>query len=287
MTDNRNRLSLKRRAAQSLLGEDRYLALREAAYRYRNVRTTLDLHDGHESRAIRDDRLVNSRHRLARLRDSHRGQRCFIVGNGPSLNKTDLSRLRNEAWFGANRIYLMEPTLGFSPTYYVCVNELVLRQCAEEIGTLKMPKFLSVNASADVDLPQESIFINSVWGKARFGYEPTQVLWESGTVTYVSMQLAFYMGFEDVILIGVDHSFTTSGPANTEVVSDGADPNHFSPDYFGKGFKWHLPDLESSEKGYHLARAAFEADGRRIVDATVGGALTIFPKIDFEELFAD
>jgi hypothetical protein len=287
MGNNRNRLSLKRRVAKCLLGDDRYLALRDAAYRYRDVRTTLEMSDGYESLAIRDDRLVNSRHLMARLRNSRRGERCFIVGNGPSLNRTDLSRLRDEAWFGANRIYLMEKTLGFSPTYFVCVNELVLSQCAAEICELQMPKFLSVNASEDVDLPHDAIYLNTIGGRACFGYDPTRVIWESGTVTYISMQLAFYMGFKEVVLIGVDHSFSTSGPANTEVVSDGDDPNHFSPDYFGKGFKWHLPDLESSEKGYHLARAAFEADGRRIVDATVGGALTIFPKIDYESLFAD
>ncbi|MDA1280211.1 MAG: DUF115 domain-containing protein [Chloroflexi bacterium] len=280
-----NAHSLKRRLAQGLLGQDRYLALREASYRYTQVRTTLDLDKGYAARAIRDDRLVNSRHRLERLRDTHKGQRCFVVGNGPSLNKTDLSRLRNEAWFGANRIYLMEEKLGFSPTYFVCVNELVLRQCAEDIRKLSMPKFLSVNASADVDLPHDSIFLNTIGGRARFGYEPTQALWESGTVTYVSMQLAFYMGFKEVVLIGVDHSFSTRGPANTEVESQGDDPNHFSLDYFGKGFKWHLPDLESSERGYRLARAAFEAEGRRIVDATVGGKLTIFPKVEFGDLF--
>ncbi|MBN2147597.1 MAG: hypothetical protein JW726_09420, partial [Anaerolineales bacterium] len=98
-------------------------------------------------------------------------------------------------------------------------------------------------------------------------------------------QLAYYMGFQEAILVGVDHNFQTKGPANQAIVSDGDDPNHFAPNYFGKGFKWQLPDLEGSERAYHLARQAYEGSGRRILDATVGGKLTIFPKVDYQSLF--
>ncbi len=42
--------------------------------------------------------------RLAELRDKHRGKRCFIVGNGPSLKQTDLSKLEGEYTLGQNRI---------------------------------------------------------------------------------------------------------------------------------------------------------------------------------------
>ena len=58
------------------------------------------------------------------------------------------------------------------------------------------------------------------------------------------------MGFEEVILIGVDHNFETKGKAKQTVISGGDDPNHFSPEYFGKGFRWQLPDLDTSEEAY-------------------------------------
>ena len=110
-------------------------------------------------------------------------------------------------------------------------------------------------------------------------------LWPGATVTYVAMQLAYHLGFRQVILVGVDHSFTTQGRPHEAVVSHGDDPNHFSPQYFGKGFRWQLPDLETSEIAYRLARRAFEADGREILDATVGGRLTVFPKVEYLSLF--
>lgn len=118
-----------------------------------------------------------------------------------------------------------------------------------------------------------------------FSGDVTGRVFEGSTVTYVAMQLAHYMGFREVILLGVDHSFSTKGRPNETVVSEGGDPNHFSDQYFGRGFRWQLPDLEASEKAYAMARDYYQASGRRILDATVGGKLDIFPKIQLEDLF--
>ncbi len=99
------------------------------------------------------------------------------------------------------------------------------------------------------------------------------------------MQIAYYMGFEKVILIGVDHSFETKGKPHTMVVSEGDDPNHFDPCYFGKGFRWQLPDLRTSELAYRIAKYHFENAEREILDATVDGKLQVFPKVDYYQLF--
>ena len=93
------------------------------------------------------------------------------------------------------------------------------------------------------------------------------------------------MGIEKAILIGVDHNFASKGDANKSVVSQGDDQNHFLPNYFGKGVKWQLPDLDTSEIGYIFAREAYRKAGREVVDGTVGGRLTIFPKVDYNTLF--
>jgi hypothetical protein len=99
------------------------------------------------------------------------------------------------------------------------------------------------------------------------------------------MQLAWFMGFATVILIGVDHDFATKGEPGKVVVSAGDDPNHFDPRYFGKGFRWELPNLPTSEQAYRIARDHFEAHGRRVLDATVGGKLEVFDKVAYESLF--
>lgn len=225
-----------------------------------------------------------SQQRLRTFANIHKGKRCFIIGNGPSLNQTDLTVLKNEITFGMNRIYLMFPKLQFTTTYLVAVNSLVLEQCREEITKLPMPKFLSWRVLGHYPIQQNTILLRTS-GDVGFSDQPDKMLYESGTVTQVALQLAYYMGFSEAILIGVDHNFKTKGPANQAVVSQGPDPNHFSPSYFPKGFRWHLPNLEGSEAGYLLAKQAFENDRRRVIDATVGGNLQVFPKVTYEDLF--
>lgn len=230
---------------------------------------------------------------LADFRDRHRGQRCFIIGNGPSLKHTDLSRLKGEFTFGMNRFYLAYSDLGFTTSYYLSVNSLVIEQCAADILNLPIPKFVSwrshgyFNPAGLSTTPPGAplVFLHTTYTGPGFARQAAGRLWEGATVTYVAMQLAFHMGFRQVILIGVDHSFNTQGKPNTTVVSQGEDRDHFHAGYFGKGFRWQLPDLDTSERSYTMAREAYRRAGREIVDATVGGRLTVFPKVKYEKLF--
>src|SRR3990172_3805013 len=241
----------------------------------------------HQAASLLDGRLRESRRRLANLRHLHRGERCFILGNGPSLKQTDLGLLGGEFTFGLNRIYLLFPQLGFTTTCLVAINTLVIDQCAQDLRGLNVPKFISWRARSHLRGDPQVVFVDTDYtGPPTFSTQATGRLFEGSTVTYVALQLAYHMGFEEVVLVGVDHSFKTQGQPNVPVVSQGQDPDHFSPEYFGKGFRWQLPDLEASERAYVLARQAFEAAGRRILDATIGGKLTVFPKVQYEDLFS-
>ena len=228
---------------------------------------------------------IDSIRQLADFKNKHTSQRCFIIGNGPSLRRTDLTRLRAESTFGLNRIYLLFPELGFTTSYYLSVNDLVIEQCAEDIRELDMPKFISWRAHKLIQPTHNMIFLHTTYTGVRFARDARGRLWEGATVTYAALQLAYHMGFEQVILIGVDHNFTTQGKPNSTVVSQGEDRDHFHPAYFGKGFRWQLPDLETSERAYIMACQAFQQAGRQVLDATIGGQLNVFPKVDYNSLF--
>ncbi len=227
--------------------------------------------------------------RLTTLKDVHKGQRAFVIANGPSLKQTDLSKLRNEVTLGMNRIYLMFPEIGFSTNYLSVVNDLVIEQTASDLAALMMPKFLSWRSRrffpSNLPMTQLPTFLYTTYESPSFSTDVRGRVWEGATVTNVTLQLAFHMGFKQVILIGLDHNYTATGKPNTTVTSQGDDPNHFSSAYFGKGFRWQLPDLETSEIGYAMARDAYERAGREILDATINGKLTIFPKVDYNSLF--
>ena len=234
-----------------------------------------------------DARYRQNRRQLEIYRNVHLGRRCFILGNGPSLKNMDLSPLRNELTIGLNRIYLLFPSLGFATTYLASINPHVLRQWKEDFLALPVPKFLSWTSRNEFPVRDDIALVYSENARENFTEDVSAGLWEGGTVTYVALQLAFFMGFHDVVLIGVDHSFQTSGPAHQLVTSDGSDPDHFHPDYFGKGVQWQLPDLEMSERAYRLADRAYKAAGRRVRNATVGGRLKVFPLADYHAVLAE
>ena len=227
--------------------------------------------------------------KLDAMKDQHRGKRCFIIGNGPSLKVTDISKLQNEFTFGMNRIYLVFKEWGFSTSYLVCINSLVIEQVYQDFQTLEIPKFFSWRSRKflyPTGKPDEQThFLFTTYTGPKFTRDATSRMWEGATVTFACLQLAFHMGFEQAIMIGVDHSFAAKGEPNTTIESQGDDQSHFDPKYFGKGFRWQLPDLDTSERGYWLARQAYEAAGRQIIDATIGGKLRIFPKVEYGSLF--
>lgn len=232
-------------------------------------------------------RSGRNRERLAAFAGRHRGERCFLIGNGPSLRGMDLSPLRHEIAVGTNRIYLLFDDLPFRPTYYCALNGLVLEQFAPEIRALPMPKFLAWSQRARFPDADDVLFLRDrLRLEDTFETDVRRPISSGGTVTYCALQLLYFMGFETVILIGVDHAYAEKGRPNAvERRRQETDASHFHPHYFPKGVRWQLPDLARSELAYAAARDAFARDGRRILDATAGGRLGVFEKVAFESLF--
>jgi hypothetical protein len=207
----------------------------------------------------------------SQLANSHAGESCIVIGNGPSLNKIPLEFLNANTTLSSNRIYLLE---GFKPDYYSCVNPLVLQQSIDDIMEMDATKFIS-NKFAHL-VPGSLPLISA--GQPIFSTMPDLYIYEGHTVTFVLLQLAYFLGFVRVGLVGVDHRYSFTGSPNQAVVSPGDDPNHFDPEYFGKGFEWHNPDLKRSHDAYIMARTVFEADDREIINLTPDSALDVFKR---------
>ena len=223
---------------------------------------------------------------LAGFKDIHQGDRCFIVANGPSLKQTDLNLLTNEITFGLNRIYLLFDETRFRPTYYVTVNELILEQFSSEINRLDSPKFLNWNRRSYYENSENTYYLKSkMVVNDFFQYDITKPLVVGATVTFVALQLAYYMGFQEVVVVGLDHNYVEKGrPSEVETRTSERDQSHFHPNYFPKGLKWQLPDLWRSEVDFSLARTAFEENGRKILDATIDGKCPVFERIEYSSL---
>ncbi|GGZ15951.1 hypothetical protein GCM10011614_33490 [Novosphingobium colocasiae] len=226
-----------------------------------------------------------NRARLERLRDSCAGECVVVICNGPSLNRVDMNLVKEQKSICMNRSYIMFDSWGFVPTYFTSINHLVLDQFSEDIKGLEMVKF--VDFTHRRKLPENDGFLYfRIPPSFRDSFQPdlTRPITSGGTVTYVSLQLAFYMGFAKVIIIGMDHRFSAVGTPNaSEIRSAEKDDDHVHPDYFPKGIKWQLPDLYRSELAYREARTMFEKNGRRIIDATIDGACNVFEKMPLEK----
>jgi len=247
------------------------------------IRYSLGRHKLHKKQKNYVSWYYNERPRLFKFKNIHEGEDCFIIGNGPSLNKMDLSLLNDYYTFGLNKIFLIFNRVDLRIKYYVSVNKLVIEQSYNDIAKLECPVFLSYPNTGPQRHSQENIYyLFTKGGTDGFQKLITEDVYEGGTVTYVTMQLAFYMGFRNVYLIGVDHNFIQQGNANSEQVLNGPDLNHFDPNYFS-GMKWNLADLKSSELGYTYAKVNYDFHNRNIYDATVEGNLSIFEKVDFKD----
>jgi len=210
------------------------------------------------------------------MKNIHAGETCLIIGNGPSLKDIPLSFLNRYPSFGTNRIYLLD---GFTPTYYASVNPLVIEQSLAEINDLDCTKFVRMDYGQKITGSYPLISAKV----PMFSKDPLKCVYEGFTVTYVCMQLAFWMGFTTALLVGVDHRFTFEGKPNQEMISRGEDVNHFHKDYFGEGVIWNNPDLHRSEMAYRMAKLNFEKDGRTIINITPGSALDVYERGDWQK----
>jgi len=216
------------------------------------------------------------------FKNIHKGKRAFIACNGPGLNDIPMERLEGEIVFGLNRGYLKE---GLPITYLVVMVPRVIRQWGDEI----------------IEVPCDTLFTNLLdgghtckinFGNKQFCTDLQGKIHRGNTVTYPAMQLAFGMGFEKVYCIGLDHSFKYDNTIRDEshhraVITQGDDPNHFNPNYFGDGASW-LPYSPSIvEANYKLARKAYFDNGRELwnVSTTTKLPEKVIPRKDFNGLF--
>ena len=226
---------------------------------------------------------------ISEYRDRHAGQTGLVICNGPSLNKVDFGRVHLPT-IGANRIYLK-----LTPDYYVVEDHLVAEDFSHDIRHLQTVKFYGSHLSHYGRLADDPL---GIWYETHLDTDyPTfpnwtiePPFWTGGTVTYQMLLLAFYMGFETIYLVGLDHKYIIPDHASTVDGSiyqlHGKDPNHFDPTYFQDG-RMHDPHLERMEKAYRRATQQYTLAGRHLYNATPGTSLPdyIIPTCPLDEVY--
>lgn len=242
--------------------------------------------------------------RLMTLHNRFRGERLFVMGNGPSLNRTPLELLDNEFVFGVNRISLLFERVSWRPTFFTAFDVRVVPDNKDEFAALDVPyKFFSARYKRLLGEQD-----NHYWYHTKGHYEGFDSCFDpdvvysgfggGGTIGVMAIELGYFLGFREIYLIGTDVSYSvpeTVKQSGDDLFGDGVkmqlestkddDSNHFDPRYFGQGKKWHSPNVRDMKIGFARAAAAMERRGAKLRNATVGGDLDQVERIDFESLF--
>lgn len=225
-----------------------------------------------------------SRKKIKQWKNRHQGEKAVILCNGPSLNDTNFELLKGTFTFGLNKINLMFDKTDWRPSVIVACNPLPIEQNKDFFNQTEIPSFLADTSSSYIRHRPNIHFVHtSASVEDRFARDCSVSINAGATVTYLAIQLAFYMGFEKVTLIGCDHYFSSKGTSNKVVVSGEKDPNHFDPNYFAGGQKWQLPDLARSEYNYQHSREVYEEFGRKLYNSTTKTGLELLERIPLEE----
>lgn len=219
---------------------------------------------------------------LCQFKDKFKGERCFVIGAGPSLRMEDLDVLaeNNEICFASNKIYLAFEKTKWRPDFYMVCDFNVYRSCYDEIRKITEPTVFIENFYNDLELEElPGVYkVNSVHQKNefRFSEDIEKYVYSGLTVTYNMLQLAVYMGFSEIYLLGIDFSF--SGMSEDK-------GNHFCEEYSKNTKMKGSFYAEESLRAYKAAEDISHKRGIRIYNATRGGKLEVFERKEFDTLF--
>lgn len=234
-----------------------------------------------------EESMVFYNEEILKLKNLHQGERCFIVGTGPSVTVNDLNTLayHKEKCVTVNMIYQIFPKTKWRPDYYVAVDTCMIEDLAQELAKLPMKcKFIPEKPKVywTQDGARTSIKINRIRGEyndknVRFSQNAERCVYNGETVTYICMQLAVYMGFKEIYLLGIDFDYTAD-------VYDKS--NHF------EGYRNSYKEIRAQQFhakkqiiAYRKAKEIEESRGIQIINATRGGKLEVFERKSFDAVW--
>jgi len=231
--------------------------------------------------------------KISEIRDKNARERCFIIAPGPSLSINDIEKLTHEVTFGLNKVYKIFNNTSWRPTYYALLDPKTLPEydkydscfniedlAQKEIFLASKLKQYSkkYNNSSIIYIPTFSLdqVIQSKYEKLKYNDNLLAGHYNAYTVVNFVINIAQYMGIREIYLLGVDCNYSGN--------------QH----YFDGSTNLTVNSTQSASKiqldqiaGYKFIKKETEKKGIKIYNATRGGALEIFERVDFDSLFKE
>lgn len=227
----------------------------------------------------------SGRHRA--FRDRFKGERCFIIGTGPSLNSTDLKALSGELTFAVKSyIFSGFERFDLAPTFFCWSDRGTLIKSLPFLPPLIPEGMVCFFPFAVRDQVNRALgwgrrnifFIRDIyeWNVhlGLFSADPTDLLHCSGSVIIdYCIPLAIYMGFKQIYLVGCDHSTAPNGVRHFD--------GRIEP-MSGVSTPWDVVT-----QAYQVVASYAAAHGIEIFNATSGGELEVFPRVNLADIVLD
>lgn len=223
--------------------------------------------------------MLRSTRRLLKYKNIYNGGRCFVIGNGPSLTYDDLRKLQGETTFACNSLIRLFDEIPFKPTYYFAQDNRIILDNKEYIEKLDTTRFVKSHYASRYHIPGVTYY-KMLFPKSPIGFSRNiaSVVYSGQTVTYSMIQFAAYMGFKEIYLIGVDCNYSKD---NSTISAD----SYFDKRLFNSGRQYAAPEVDTNLLAFARAKEVCDKESIHIYNATRGGKLEIFPRVDLDSLF--
>ena len=250
---------------------------------------------------------------IRQFQKKHLNKRCFLIGNGPSLKPEDLSLLHEnkEITFACNAISEIFPYTNWRPKYFATQDTVFFQHQAEMLAETDAEfKFFPILEKTYIndDDNNDEFFRILTRGKGTYFFikvvkpflraamplfspDLSKAMYWGATVMYLMMQLATFMGFSKIYLLGVDGGFGTQLDHEKYL----SEKQHFYDEndgwmqQFKDTYKPHVTEnfiKTRVDKAYSAAEHYTKQNGIKIYNATRGGRIQVFERVEFDSLFS-
>jgi hypothetical protein len=231
--------------------------------------------------------------RNEKFRDCHKGQRCFVIGNGPSLNAQDLTPLANEITIVSNYFH-HHPIISetWRPKYY-CLTDPVYFDGTEPLELMRdivravpaapffVPHYASDFLVKTKVLPEDRTYYVGLCGGLEDEWNElpdfTRVTPGVQTVVQLGIMAGMFMGCSTIYLMGLDHDWLAQGGAGNFYSQSQADLGSWN-------YKSLMVAMTTMWRVYEMHQRIAERYGIKIVNVTNGGFLDVFPRARYEDV---
>lgn len=250
--------------------------------------------------ALVEQVVPGNRARLEALKDTHKGETCFVIGNGPSLRAEDLTKLKEKGvfCFGSKRINLIFEETDWRPDLWAVSDLDFIHLYHDEIDHLNgFPRLVPCQSIINLNQPiRDAIYYPFIQAERRpcwFNADVTRGVHFWGTITCKLINFAVYMGFTRIYLLGVDNSVPIVVDKDGKKRYDTSVNSHFSKNYFSseKDFKYAVRNIDDMEESMRYVTQAYKdvkwfCDDLnvQVLNATRGGCLEVYPRVSFDSI---